>query len=326
VIRRRAFIALVVGMLALVAACGESGSPSAESPPPPAVEPPAAEEAAPPAEPAPAEPAPAESGTGETATTSTGEEDTTSESPSEAVPPGGTLAVALNLPSPGFQVGAVDGERRVTFAKWFEVELVRAIAQELGVRPQLVQVEPFRELLAPGDKPWDLAIAQVTITEQRERQVDFSETYLPADQGVLLRKGLPRPPESIADLRVLQLCTQDRTTASDLIRRRIMPTVPAQRFARLAVLFQELQVRACDAAILDAPILGAERAQLPFRYGPLAGQIPTGERYGIVLPEGSALREDVNAALGDLVADGTVEALSRKWLSTDLASLPVLGE
>jgi polar amino acid transport system substrate-binding protein len=239
------------------------------------------------------------------------------------LPPGGTLVVALNLPSPGFQVGAVEGEQ-VVFAKGFEVELTRALAQELGVRTELVQVDRFRELLAPGDKPWDLALAQVTITDERERRVDFSEPYVLADQGVLLRKGLGQAPASIDDLRALQLCTQDRTTASDLIRNRIRPEVPAKRFARLAVLFGELQAGACDAAILDAPILGAERAQLPFRYGPLAGVIATGEQYGIVLPRGSPLREDVDAALAQLIADGTVERLSETWLSTDLAELPVL--
>jgi ABC-type amino acid transport substrate-binding protein len=91
------------------------------------------------------------------------------------------------------------------------------------------------------------------------------------------------------------------------------------------VLFGELQAGACDAAILDAPILGAERAQLPFRYGPLAGIIATGEEYGIVLPRGSSLREPLDAALATLVEDGAVERLSKTWLSTDLGQLPVLG-
>ena len=130
----------------------------------------------------------------------------------------------------------------------------------------------------------------------------------------------------MADLRRLQLCTQRRTTAEALLASEIQPALPPMLFDRQAVLFQRLLGRSCDAAVLDAPILGAERAQLPDRYGPLAGRIATGERYGIVLPKGSPLRADLDATLGDLLADGTVEALSRKWLSADLTDVPVLGE
>jgi ABC-type amino acid transport substrate-binding protein len=233
------------------------------------------------------------------------------------------LVVALNLPSPGFQVGAVDGED-IVFAKGFEVDLARALAKKLGAGLQLIQVERFGDLLAAGEKPWDLALAEVTITDARNRRVDFSDPYLLADQGVLLRKDLEPAPASIADLRTLQLCTQERTTASGVIQQRIKPDVPARRFTRLAVLFRELQAGACDAAVLDAPIVGAERAQLPFRYGPLAGLIATGEEYGIVLPQGSPLREQLDGALAELVEDGTLERLSKTWLSADLSELPVL--
>ncbi len=149
-----------------------------------------------------------------------------------------------------------------------------------------MHVERFGRLFSPGDKQWDIALAQVTITDKRAANVDFSVPYLDADQGILLRKGLLTRPATVADLRQLQLCTQRRTTAEALLASEIQPALPPMLFDRQAVLFQQLLGRSCDAAVLDAPILGAERAQLPDRYGPLAGRIATGERYGIVLPEG----------------------------------------
>ena len=305
----RTVVGLAVCALGLaLAACDDSDSSSSEP------QPPAAAPAEPP-EPQPAESVPADTGAAEPV-------------PPPAEPPPAqeapdTLVVALNLPSPGFQVGAVDGED-VVLAKGFEVDLVRALAKKLGRQARFVQVEPFGDLLAAGRKPWDLAVAEVTITDKRDRRVDFSDPYLLADQGVLLRKGLEQVPTSIADLQGLLLCTQDRTTASSVIRNRIEPDEPAQRFSRLDVLFRELQAGACDAAVLDAPILGAERAQLPFRYGPLAGLIATGEQYGIVFPQRSPLREAINGALAELVDDGTLVRLSKTWLSADLSELPLL--
>jgi polar amino acid transport system substrate-binding protein len=236
----------------------------------------------------------------------------------------GVLTVGLNMPNQGFQVGAATGTR-VVLARGFEVDLARALARSLGVpRVVLYQESSFPTLLAPGAKPWDLALAQVTITAGRRRAVDFSVPYLSADQGVLLRRGLSPRPRSIADLRALRLCTQRGTTSASLIARRIAPTTPPILEPDQTRLDQDLQSGQCDAAVYDAPILAAEAAATPERYGPLAGVIRTGERYGIVLPEGSALTPFVNRGLGGLLANGTVSALSRRWLTADLARLPVL--
>ena len=85
------------------------------------------------------------------------------------------------------------------------------------------------------------------------------------------------------------------------------------------MLLQRLADRRCDAIVSDAPILGAERAAVPDSYGPLAGQIRTNERYGAVLPQGSALKPAVNTALKALIADGTVGQLSKRWLTVDVS-------
>jgi ABC-type amino acid transport substrate-binding protein len=76
--------------------------------------------------------------------------------------------------------------------------------------------------------------------------------------------------------------------------------------------------------VYDAPTLGTQKARTPDRYGPFVGVIRTGEQYGVALPRGSALTTTVDAALGSLIADGTVQRLQKKWLSANLATLPVL--
>ena len=51
----------------------------------------------------------------------------------------------------------------------------------------------------PAPKPWDVAVAEITITAARRANVDFSAPYLAADQGVLLAEGVAEP-KSLADL------------------------------------------------------------------------------------------------------------------------------
>lgn len=235
----------------------------------------------------------------------------------------GVLTVGLNLPSQGFQTGAVRGTE-VTFAQGFEVDLARALAAQMGLAPVLTQEASFTNLLAAGPKTWDVALAQVTITASRKNSVDFSLPYLSADQGVLLRRGLSSTPRTIAALRPLRLCVERGTTGAAIVSRRVKPTTPAVQYADVTSLWQGLQTGRCDAAVYDSPTVAVLRAKVPLRFGPLAGVIRTNERYGVVLPDGSGLTPSVNRALVALDRDGTIDRLSRTWLAVDLAGLRVL--
>jgi polar amino acid transport system substrate-binding protein len=249
--------------------------------------------------------------------------------PASAAPPPtiapGTLTVGLNLPSDGFQVGAVAG-REVVAARGLEIDLARALARRLGLPAvHLVQEPRFSDILAPGPKAWDLALAQVTITDARRAAVDFSVPYLRADQGVLLSLQTTARPASIAELRPLRLCAQKGSTGADLVRTTIRPDEAPLLPASVTVLLRGLRSGRCQAVVFDAPGLATLREQVPSRYGPLAGIIRTGERYGAVLPKGSGLRGRVNRALAALRRDGTIAALQKRWLAADVSRLPVLG-
>jgi polar amino acid transport system substrate-binding protein len=244
--------------------------------------------------------------------------------PPETIVPD-VLTVGLNLPSPGFQVGAVLPNKRVVAARGLEIDFARSLAARLGIRKVAFVNEPsFKRLLARGDKTWDIALAEVTITASRRQSVDLSAPYLRADQAVLLRKGMAVP-RSLATLTRLRICLQRGTTSVQIVRDRVRPTRPLFFFASLELLFDALRVGRCDAAVLDAPILAAERASAPDRYGPLAGVLRTNERYGVVLAKDSQLTRRVDAAVRTLVANATLSRLQRRWLLTDLRRLPVFS-
>jgi polar amino acid transport system substrate-binding protein len=232
----------------------------------------------------------------------------------------GELVVGVSMPAAGFQVGAVRG-REVLFAKGYEIDLANAVARELGVPAvRFVQEDRFSAFFAPGPRDYDLALAQITITDARDEVVDFSRPYLIADQAVLLRRGLTLAKRRFSQLRALRLCAERATTGAKQARR-IRPERPVRVFGDASRLEAELYQRRCDAVIGDAARLGALRAQAPQRVGDLAGRIRTGERYGIAFEPGSPLRGPVDAALDALEQDGTLGRLGAAWLSTDVARL-----
>lgn len=230
-----------------------------------------------------------------------------------SAPAGATpLTVGVSLPSEGFQVGVADGTR-VLYAEGFEIDLARELAVRLGSDGAAFVQSPFETLVAPGVKPWDLALAEITITPGRAAAVDFSAPYLRVDQGVLVSQYVRTTPRTIRALRSLKLCAARGTTGADAIAARVKPRRRAALYPDVPALTLALQLGRCDAAVFDLPVLTRLKDRAPRRFGSLAGRITTDERYGVALPKGSPLTGRVNTALSAITSDGTLARLQRTW-------------
>ena len=136
----------------------------------------------------------------------------------------GKLIVAFGDAAPGFASGTVRGNT-VTNPRGYEVDLASAIAAKLGLTPVWVYTS-WNSLFAPGTKKFDISFQEATITAQRKKTVDFTTSYLNANQGVLISKQTT-PPKSLADLKKLQTCAQTNTTGLDWITTQLHPTSAA---------------------------------------------------------------------------------------------------
>jgi polar amino acid transport system substrate-binding protein len=229
----------------------------------------------------------------------------------------GQLTIGAEFPVKGFVELPIDDP------KGFEVDLGDAIAEELGV-PEVEWVEtPFAGLFRPGQKPFDMAINEVTITEERSQVVDFSVPYFDANQGFLIKKGGPgEGVASIAEMKDLLFGFQAATTGGDYINEEIQPNEDPRQFTTLGAATQALANGQIDAFLMDVAI-GAEIVKERGDEVDMTGQFITEEQYGIVFEKGSSLREPVNEALEKIKADGTLEELQAKWFpgSEDLPEL-----
>ena len=81
---------------------------------------------------------------------------------------------------------------------------------------------------------------------------------------------------------------------------------------------------ACQALILDVPIIEAQNQKQKGAFAGVVGQIDTHEGYGAVFAKGSPLIPDVSKAINTLESNGTISALTKKWFGYDPAKVPVL--
>lgn len=211
--------------------------------------------------------------------------------------------------------------------KGFESAVAYAVAKQLGYAPSDVQwvVAPFNSVIAPGDKPFDFDINQVSITPERAKAVDFSSGYYDVKQAIITIKGSKiEHAKSIADLKGAKLGAQIGTTSYKVITDIIKPTQQPAVFDTNDVAKQALANGQIDGLVLDLPtafyITAAE-----LNNGVIVGQFDskTGEQFGLVLSKGSKLTQCVSAAVDTLRSNGTLAGIESQWLA-QVANAPVL--
>ncbi len=229
----------------------------------------------------------------------------------------GQLTVGAEFPVQGFLELPIDDP------KGFEVDFADALAKELGV-PKVQWVStPFSGLFSPAPKDFDMAINEITITEERSQVVDFSVPYFDANQGFLVTKGGPAEGvQSIDEMKDLLFGFQAATTGGDYINDTIQPNEQPREFSTLGAAVQALANGQIDAFLMDVAI-GSEIVKERGDEVAMPGQFVTNEQYGVLFEKENPLRTEVNKAIEAIKADGTLKRLQAKWFpgTEDLPAL-----
>jgi polar amino acid transport system substrate-binding protein len=228
-----------------------------------------------------------------------------------------TLTVVTSLPAPGFWNG--DDPSNITGG--YEYEIAKAMQEQLGMGDLEIVNVSFDQLVAGQVGDFDVALSQVTITDEREQVVDFTEPYFEADQGVLVQAGTKV--DTVEEAKALQWGVQSGTTGLDYVNDVLQPTSEPQAFQDLAAGFAALQAGQVDAFMMDTAIVLAQAAESGGSQE-VAAQFKTGEEYGGILPQGSTNADAINSVLTELKDDGSLSEFAEEWLGGDPSAVPVL--
>ncbi len=208
----------------------------------------------------------------------------------------------------------------------FEGAVAYAVAKQLGFDAADVTWvrTTFDSAVTPGDKNFDFNLQQFSITDERKTAVDFSSPYYTAPQAIVSFKGSKIDGKtSLADLKGAKLGAAVGTTSLDAIESQI--GAKPQVFNDNAAGVSALKNKQIDGLVVDLPtafyLSGVEVPN-----GIIVGQLPStgsGDQFGLLLSKGSKLTSCVSGAVDAISADGTLAAITDKWLATD-AGAPVL--
>jgi polar amino acid transport system substrate-binding protein len=233
------------------------------------------------------------------------------------------LTVATDSPAypPYFE------DNKPSNGKGFESAVAYAIAGKLGFTPSEVKwtVEPFDSSYAPGPKSFDFDINEISITAPRAKAVDFSTPYYVNPQGIIVDSSSSYAhATSLATFKASRLVVQIGTTSLDAVDTEIKPTSQPQVFNTSNDVISAFKIHRVDAIVVDLAT-AFDLTSTELSHATIAGQFsaPGGDNWGVLLSKGSGLTTRVNQALSALRTNGTLDALSHRWIAS-AASVPVL--
>jgi polar amino acid transport system substrate-binding protein len=220
---------------------------------------------------------------------------------------GEALSVGSDIPYPPFEQGK-PGEYT-----GFDIELMEAIGEKIGRKAEFqdTSFETIFRDVAQGK--FQAVISAATITEEREKAVDFSNPYYLSEQAVLVKEG--SDVKTISDLEGQTVAAQQGTTGLELAKEELGES-EIRPFPEGPDAVNALKAGTVEGVIIDAPV--AQNAVEKSGGVEIAEKIPTEEQYGIAVAQGETeLLDEINKGLEEVMDDGTYKRIYEKWFKLE---------
>lgn len=203
--------------------------------------------------------------------------------------------------------------------KGFDIDIARAITETiLGRDGDAIFVEVTSKTRIPLLKNGniDAIIATMTITDERKKQVDFSDVYFDAGQSLLVKKDSPI--KSVDDLTEKNTVLAVKGSTSAVNIREHAPKARILELENYSEAFTALQSGQGDVMTTDNAILLGMAAENKNYH--LVGGTFTKEPYGIAINKGQEkFRDEVNEALRKMHENGKYDEIYNKWFPNETA-------
>ncbi|WP_085306936.1 transporter substrate-binding domain-containing protein [Planktotalea arctica] len=200
----------------------------------------------------------------------------------------------------------------------WEYDAVAEIAKRINITVAYENISWDAMIAAVSQGQFDMGMTGITIREDRKEKVDFSDKYMTSEMVMLVRGDEERfdDAKSFAANADLMMAAQPGTTPFYVGVYDVLDGDEANPRIQLMETFgatvQALRTGDVDLVLTDGT---AGNGYVEASDGGLKiiGEKLGTEDFGFIFPKGSDLVEAMNAAIADMTADGTIEALNKKW-------------
>ena len=200
----------------------------------------------------------------------------------------------------------------------YDVDVARAVADKLGVKVEFVET-PWDSIFAALEaNRFDVVANEVTINAERKQKYDLSEPYS-VGEGVIVTRTNDNSITKLADLKGKVAGESATSNWSDVARKAGARVETVEGFTQAIKLLNQGRV---DVTINDSIAVYAYLAETGDTSVKIAGNVGEKSEQGFAARRNSGLLPDLNKALDELRADGTLADISQKYLKANASGAP----
>ncbi|MEI7616021.1 MAG: basic amino acid ABC transporter substrate-binding protein [Actinomycetota bacterium] len=190
----------------------------------------------------------------------------------------------------------------------FDLDITKAIAEKMGLKLEYINTAWDGMFPAVAAHKFDMVISSITITDDRKKEMDFSDPYYNANQSVIIKAGSGI--DSADKLNGKKIGVQIGTTSENEAKKITGSAVSTYDDNVMA--FEDLKAGRVDAIMCDSPV-GDYYTVKNAGYA-IGFKINTNEFYGIGFAKDTPeLVKAVNSALAAIKTDGTYDKIFKTW-------------
>jgi len=222
----------------------------------------------------------------------------------------GTLRVGMDPTYMPFEMTNKRGE-----IIGFEVDILKAMAKSMGVKLELVSTAYDGIIPALMTNKFDMIGSGMTLTQERNLKLNFSEPFIVVGQTLLIRKELADKVKSYKDLNTAEYrLTSKLGTTGEMVAKKLIGKAQYHGYDNEQEGVMDVVNGKADAFVYDAPynVVAVEKVgngklvylEEPFTYEPLAFGLKKGDYDSINF---------INNFLHQIKHDGTYDRIHDKW-------------
>ncbi|WP_328362165.1 ABC transporter permease subunit [Mycobacterium sp. NBC_00419] len=203
----------------------------------------------------------------------------------------------------------------------YDVDVANAVGERLGKKVQFVQT-PWDSIFAALEaNRFDVVANEVTITPERKSKYDLSEPYS-VGEGVVITRANDNSITSVDDLKGKTVGATVTSNWAQVSRDAGAKLEPVEGFTQAITLLNQGRV---DAVVNDSIAFHAYQAETNDQSVKIGATIGEKSEQGFAARKNSGLLPELNRALDELKADGTLAAISQKYLKANVTGDPTAG-
>ncbi|MDF2824064.1 MAG: amino acid transporter, permease component, partial [Mycobacterium sp.] len=200
----------------------------------------------------------------------------------------------------------------------YDVDVARAVGEKLGVTVEFVET-PWDSMFAALEADrFDIVANEVTINPERQDKYDLSQPYS-VGEGVIVTRADDNSITSLADISGKTAAENATSNWSEVARNAGAEVEAVEGFTQAITLLNQGRV---DVVINDSIAVYAYLAETGDKSVKIAGTVGEKSEQGFAARKDSGYLPELNNALSELRADGTLSDISRKYLKADATGAP----